>query len=362
MMLPGLLLVFAVSIGPATLWSGEVISDERIAAATPQGLELRQRFDAGSIDGRALVPWGEVKSIANGWSGAESYREVADAVYRAEERLARGDAAGAGWLLEPLSRTYFQERGATTSQIASALVMVRVLDGRTGGAVDAWLVWRQDRGGPGRAWLDPVTGLCPSLPPVFVEAVAAEILRGDPSESDVMRSIYRAAAAAGSDSEGDMLASVDRSARDRADVGVRMVWDMVRARTDSDASVRRAARESLDRKGRGTESGWLGTWAELGVGVSLLGEADAGTRDAGAARLIAVIVEYSRAAPGLTSLARDLLVDYFEETGRAGHAESVRGMDRAALIGFSAGIGEDRDGTSGESRGVPAGENTLENP
>jgi len=360
-MLAWLGFMLTVAIGPATLWSGETIAEDRISGVTSQGLEIRQSFDEGSIVDRAVIPWGEVRSVANAWSGAEQYRSVADALKRAEERLARGDAPGASWLLEPLAEDYFDERGTTTGQIASALVMTRVLEGRTSDAIDAWLVWRADRAGPARDWLDAATGLCPALPPVFAPETEHALVAQDRSDTEVMRAIYGVAAQVSAGDSGNGLESIPRTPRDRADLGVRYVWDMVRASTEPEASARRAAREAIDRRGRTGDADWQGAWADLGVGVSLMREPGRRLQDTGAARLIAVIVEHPRAAPGLTALARDLLVGYFERTGRPGHAEAVRGMDRAALLGLAIRSTED-DESVNDSQTTPDGAGSLENP
>ncbi len=344
------LVLFSLAIGPVTLWSGETVPRERVGGVTDQGIEVRQGSGAGEVGGSTLVPWGRVRSIGNGWEGARSYESIADAIARAESRLARGDAAGAGWLLEPLAERYFGASGPTTSQIASALIMVRLMDDDRAGAMEAWLVWYRDRGGPARGWLDQETGLCPSLPPVFTPEPAPPTPPSSGGEPlGVMEGLYRVARAGARSGTRDGLGSIARSPRDRADPGIRWVWDIVRASGDPDPAGRRSARAAIDRRGR-PEGDWRAAWAHLGVGVSLLGEPDRRSADAGAARLISVIIEHPRAAPGLTALARDLLIGYFESTGRPGHAESVRGMDRAALLGLEPGLRAGADET--EDRGV----------
>lgn len=344
-MLAVLMAILTVIIGPATLWSGEQIPSERIEGVTAQGVQIRQSFEAGSIAESTLIPWVEVRSIGNSWSGAERYEEVADSLKRAEDRLARGDASGAGRLLEPLAETYFGEPGPTTSQVASALVMIRMLDGDSEGALNAWLVWRGQRGGPDRAWIDSATGLCPALPPVFRRAneVGAENTdRGDPvAASDVMRFVYSIAAMNATEPRSIDLGEIERGPQDRADLGVRMVWDIVRANTDPDPSARRAARDAIDRRGRAARSEWEIAWAHLAVGVSQMGESDRLLRDAGAARLVSVIIEHPKVAPGLSDLTRDLLIEYFEETDRPHHVASVRALDRAALLGLAQQVGSD---------------------
>ncbi|MEM9374073.1 MAG: hypothetical protein AAGA55_10560, partial [Planctomycetota bacterium] len=312
------------AVGPVTLWSGETIPGERVAAATDQGVVLQQRFDEGTIAETTLVPWARVRSIGNDWEGAAEYRGIADALWRAEDRLARGDTVGSGWLLEPLADKFLAERGPTSSQIASALTMIRFLDGDTPGAIEAWLVWREDRSGPERDWLDPETGLCPSLPPVMQAMAGRTRPTVDLAGPGAMRSVYAFVSGVGG------LESIEPTARAKADPGFRLVWDMVRAASHPDPTIRRSARESLARRDRPGKERWRAAWSHLGRGLSLMREEDPRTRDAGAAHLITVIIEYPRAAPGLTGLARDVLLRYFEETARAEHAESVRAMDRAA--------------------------------
>lgn len=357
-MLSLLAAICTLAIGPVTLWSGETIPRDRVEGVNEQGVEIRQSFEAGEIAESTLVPWGQVRSVGNGWQGAAEYEAVADAIWRAEARLARGDAIGAGWLLEPLADRYFASGGPTTAQVASALVMVRLMGNDRLGATEAWLVWRETRRGPARAWLDADSGLCPALPPAFPWSTSSADSASSEPDS-VMGQLYNAAASPLSAPTRGGLESIGRDPRDRADPGFRVVWEMVRAVGDPDPTARRAARDAIERRARPGDPDWRLAWAHLGVGMSLLAEPDAQLRDAGASRLISVIVEHPRAAPGLSGLARDTLVDYFESTDRAGHADAVRAMDRVALLGIGAGLGardEERQDAPAE-RGIP-----MENP
>lgn len=337
-----LLLVVAArawGIGPVLLWSGDTIAPERVASVGPQGIELRMTFEPGeSIDDRTLVGWGQVRDIEGGWGEAQRYRAIAEAIHRAEARLARADMHGAGLALEAHAGPYMLTMGPTSSQIASAMVGVHLYGGDRVRAAHAWFATLGGTAGVDRPWIDVQTGLCPALPPVFTREAGAEFLASEAAEhADTVRAamaeLYREAAYVATGNPGDR---VQPDARAKADPAVRFVIDMVRAQTETDPSARRAAREALDRRGRAADErhAWIAAWAGLGVGVSMMGEQEVTDRDAGAARLVSVLIEQSQAAPGIAELARELLVDYFESTGRVGHADAVRSMERAALLGL----------------------------
>lgn len=327
------LLGLCVVLGPVVLRSGERVEGERLGAVTAQGIELKQSFQPGAIAAVSMIPWGDVARVEGAWGEAERYRPLVDALDRAERRLARGDAHGAGELLEPLAKEYLGTRGPTTAQVASALVITRVLGGDDEGAIDAWLVWRDDPRGPARAWLDGETGLCPALPPVIALPALEDGKWASGYKSDAAGALAQmyALAALPRDRHQDIE---DPSTKQRSDAGVRLVWEVVRAVRSGEASQRAGARDALRRRMRSGSPAWQRAWSRLGIGLSLMSETDRLEGDAGAGELVAVLVEQQGSAPGLSDLARDRLIEYFESTGRPQHAQSVRAMDRAALLGL----------------------------
>jgi hypothetical protein len=322
-----------------TLRDGRTIAADHVQSVTDQGVALKPGLAGDGTPRALLVPWVEVAEVglqdASSWGEAEAYRMVADALIRVEMRLSRGDVPGTLRLLGPLSERYLAGSGPTTGLVASALVVCRTLREDPSGAARAWLVWRRTREGPDRDWIDATTGLVPALPPVWTARHGATFLAlptgslGDSEYATELAALYARAArhATGETMDEELNAP---STRLRADAGVRLVWEMVRAQIDPALSGRREARDALRRRLRSGSPAWEEAWAHLGIGVSLIGEPDPMDADAGAAELVGVIISYRDAAPWLAELAMMLATDYFERTGRPEYAEAVMAMDRAA--------------------------------
>ncbi len=330
-----------LALGPVVLRDGQRIEPDRVEGFTPQGVRVTPDFSESQPAVAGLVPWAVVQDIEGAWGDAERYRQTADALRRAETRLARGDATGARHLLEPLAEEYLTETGPTTAALCSALAITRLLRDDRPGAARAWLGWRADPQGPARPWIDADSGLSPGLPPVWSERDARAFLQTaalppEAAEHAVaLADLYRLAAAAALDAaDGPPLAPSAPPARLRADAGVRLVWDAVRAQAEPDPEARQNGREALARRLESPAPAWEHAWCRLATGASLLGEEDPIRSDAGAAELITVILLGQDAGPGLAGLAADLAADYFERTGRPGHARAVRSMHRAAQSGL----------------------------
>lgn len=341
------LLAVAVALGPVVLRDGTRYDAEQARRFTfnGQGIQIDIAPDPSSSvpPVRRFVGWAEVESVggaSGGWGEAEAYRSVAEALDRAEKRLARGDVTGARALLEPLADRYLKETGPTSGSIASMLAWCRVLRSDRAGAAEAWLAWRRGDG-PARDWIDAGTGLAPSIPPVWTGSDAREaatllipvasMASGNDPASELIR-LYTLAAVVASGGEAGEYDGPET--RLRADPGVRLVWEMVRAQVEPEAAGRRGARDALRRRARTTGPAWQDAWVHLGLGASLLRESDRIEADAGAAELLTVVLLHQDTAPGLAELAVDLAVEYFERTGRSGHAEAVLAMDMAAISGL----------------------------
>lgn len=337
----GVLLALVVAAGPVVLRDGTRLEEAAVAGFNDQGVVLRPAFDGGPAPGRALVPWGEVADVEGGWGEARPYREVAEAVGLAEARLARGDATGARALLEPLAARYLGRQGPTSAAVASALAACRSLREDRPGAVAAWLAWRASGGGAERAWIDQATGLAPALPPVWAaseraaaaEALAAVGRAADGGAAGELAVLY----ALSSNGPEDEAAYEGPEARLRADPGVRLVWEMVRAQNADARSDRDAARAALRRRLRPSEPAWQRAWARLGIGAGLLREDDRVEQDAGAGELLTVVLLHRDAAPGLSELALRLACEHFERSGRPGHAAAYRAIDLEAASGLRPG-------------------------
>lgn len=332
------LVLWIMTVGPVHLRSGEKIAADRVAGVSAQGVELKPAFDNAALSGVKVVPWSDVLTIENGWAGAEPFRPLADSINRAEGRLGRGDFAGAGTIIEPLSTEHLSLRGPTSGAIASSLTMVRVLRSDPAGAAVAWLAWRSSPAGPARAWIDPETGLCPSLPPVWSEPQARDFLAEDlaglglEQPAGMLAALYANAAHAALGGEAEPAPDAD--SRSKSDPGVRLVVEILRAQTETDPTSLAAARDALRRRVRAGGPPWQDAWCRLGLGVSALREDDRLEADAGAGELVAVLLEHRLTAPGLTDVARQRLIDYFHRTARPEHARAVEAMDHAALSGI----------------------------
>lgn len=328
-----------LAIGPVVLRGGERIEPGRVEAFTPQGVRVLPDFSQGQPTHAGLIPWAEVTDIEGGWGDAEPYRQTADALRRAEARLARGDATGARRLLEPLGEQYLAETGPTTAAVCSALAITRLLRDDRPGAARAWLGWRAEPQGPARPWIDAESGLCPGLPPVWAADDARAFLRaaalppGASEHAVALADLYQLAAASAVGPAGSEPLTAP-PARLRADPGVRLVWDAVRAQAEPQPEARQSGRDALARRLDAPASSWEHAWCRLATGASLLGEPDPIQSDAGAAELITVVLLHQDAGPGLAALAADLASEYFERTGRPDHAAAVRSMHRAARSGL----------------------------
>ncbi len=374
-------MLVAVALGPVVLRDGTRYDAEQAKRFTfnGQGIQIDIAPDpgAGVPPVRRFVGWAEVERVgaegAGGWGEAEAYRSVADALDRAEKRLARGDVTGARVLLEPLAERYLKETGPTSGAVASMLAWCRVLRSDRAGAAEAWLAWRRGDagggGGPARDWIDAATGLAPAIPPVWAGSDARETatllmpmsaLAGanDPSSELIRLYTLMAVVASG----GEVGEYDGPETRLRADPGVRLVWEMVRAQADPEAAGRRGARDALRRRARTPGPAWQAAWVHLGLGASLLREPERIDADAGAAELLTVVLLHQDTAPGLAELAADLAVEYFERTGRSGHAEAVRAMDTAAIHGLLPRPAPPSETDTPDLQNEPATEPTEETP
>lgn len=343
-------------IGPIVLWSGEPIKPDEVASVGPQGITLSVSFDSDAAIGqRSIIGWGAVKEIQGGWGEARAYREVSVAIRIAEQRLARGDTYGAGLALRSVSEPYRTQSGPTSSQILSALVLIDLFRGEREAAIENWISTIGDAPPHRRSWIDSGTRLCVALPPVFSRDESIRFLEKNPEASqDVVQSgawdLYIAAARIASKQPAG---EIELAPRAKSDPGVRLLMEIVQAQSDPELAGRRAARQALARRSRSTAPAWEQVWSRLGMGVSLMGESDMTSRDAGAAKLISVLVELPNAAPGLAELTRDLLVEYFTETDRPGHVDAVRTMERASLLGIGLGVMKSASAPRNESGNLP---------
>ena len=168
-------------------------ADRVVAAATPLdgGLEVRTGVATGVSpdDGRGgevreLIPWDEVRGVvhADGRHPADAFLPMAEDLWRARIRVARGDAALARHLLERHWERLRGASGPTAQMVAEGLLRATVEAGDLRAAVGPWIACLRlgSAGTPTRfgalePLLDDGTGLLPALPP-FVPAEVRQAL------------------------------------------------------------------------------------------------------------------------------------------------------------------------------------------
>ena len=270
---------------------------------------------------------------------ARQVAPVAEKAWLARVRLERSDALAAEPLYEELFRAFEGRRGATACAVAEGLLRCRLRRGAQAGAIAPWLAWvrASDPSMPVPALditsppnqpplIDPGTGLCPFLPPVWlnvasVQAFArADAIVGDDAGGKrglALAALYRLAARleAGLASESEANALPVRS----TDPGVSLVAQIVAAR-GADADKRRDARQLLLARLKQRMPAWEEAWVRVGVGRSLLREQDVEERLIGLAHLLHVPARLRASQPYLAGVA----------LGDAALAEAALGNTSAA--------------------------------
>ena len=266
------------------------------------------------------VPWDAVAAVRGRFaSDAALHAAAADASWRARTRLERGDMGGAEPLFESLEDRYAGRRGAMAQLIAGGLVLCRVARGANALAVEPFLSYVEAREGDpsprlivrGGEGIDPIdltpldelTGLNPSLPPIWLATPAVQTsLRLERRErtgrAAMLGAIYHASM------QTEAGTAVMPAEPGDADDAVRLVWEIVAARA-GDASTRASARDRL-RARLSSETApppWMAAWCRCAVGRSLLREVDAETRMVAVAELLVIPATLEHAAPYVTGVA-----------------------------------------------------------
>ncbi|HMN39196.1 MAG TPA: hypothetical protein PKE29_00005, partial [Phycisphaerales bacterium] len=154
--------------------------------------------------------------------------------------------------------------------------------------------------------IDGDTGLVPSLPPVFLRdgeldagAMSEEwgsLVSGSAGKAE-LGALYRAAIRFEAGVPVESLSGPPLSR------GARFVWEIVRARV-GDGAERRDARGALLGRLEGKDlEPWTECWCRVGVGRSLLREADAESRRRGVVELLHAPARFARVSPTVASIA-----------------------------------------------------------
>ncbi len=310
---------------------------------------------AGDAQGLRVVSWDRVRSIVSADGSAASIPSVliayADGLFRVRTRLERGDIDLAARAAERLYAQGDAIEGPSGELLAECVLRVRLARGAHASAISPWLrllnvrasapAVRADAPAP---WIggtttlspiiDPATGLCPTLPPIFstlrgpaaVRTLADEVVSLAAPASQLgarageLLAWYRAAAAhaAGLVSPAP---GVRGSGTTIADDGVQLVRELVLARVGN-AKEREQARAALqqrltaiERSGGASDETeqpapdstvherWVAGWCHAALGLSLLREESPESRRRGVLELLHLPARFGDELPQLTRIA-----------------------------------------------------------
>jgi len=293
---------------------------------------------AVATDPPATITWDRVLRVDGEHAAdAERYAEMADDLWRARTRLARGDVS----LSAPIFEAWFARddgpTGATRLVVAEGLLVCRLARLAQVASVEPWLEalrLRRALGGPIEpgfpSALDPATGLAPALAPVWLDGPAVEAFAVTPIEPtgddlvDALAAMLRESAAieTGAPVVGRAATAIDHD-------GARLVRAMIDAISGVPA-VRERARTIL-RSGLSRDEGtWREAWRRAALGRSLLLESDLESRDAGLVHLAHLPARFTRSQPYLAGVALALMADEFARRGDHAAAGALR-ADLAGL-------------------------------
>lgn len=291
----------------------------------------------GGVTQHVIVGLELVREVRGVQAGAfDERRAIAEKCWRGVTRVQRGDFAGAEPLLEELSPEFAGTQGPTGGAVFDALLRCRLARGAVSGSIAAWLRMLEARGGvpteKAATWIggrvegggvaDEMTGLVPSLPPVFAPGAQGEASTGGLDElmgsgdAKVARlAMYYRAAAIAENGAGAEGGPVLVPYIDDGDEGVKLVRDVVLARAGDEAQ-RRAARERLEQRLRtDNPAGWVEAWCRVGIGRSLVKESDGAERKWGVLQMLHVPARLSRQSPELAAVALSESARVLDELG-----------------------------------------------
>lgn len=295
-------------------------------------------LNAGAV--RWRIGWNRVAAV-RGNDLDPALLDLADRSWRGCSRAERGDYLAAEPLLEALLDSYHGRTGPTAADVSLALLRCRLNRGAYVQAVPAMLVhagavsagregWfepasrrepRQDELPDAQVW-DDALGLCPSLPPMWIDAPATQALaRRDwprhAGRAETLSALYAASLR--------FEAGLDPSlpARPAIDDGASLVFDVVAART-GDAATRAAARASLVMRSKKTPPEWVEVWCRAALGRSLVMEPDAESRLLGVAELLRVPALHERFNPYVSGLCLAEAAVALDRLGEPDAAASLR--------------------------------------
>ena len=302
---------------PVELRSGDVID------APVEGIS-RAGVTVGGMQSR-VIAWDRIARVTGARQReAEAFASFATDAWRARSRLARSDVDLARPIFERLYTSGEELVGPTGLLIAEGAMRCR-LDTDPRSATEAWLdalVLRAtgvkiDGEPVAEGFTDRVTGLAPSLPPVFLDGrppSAPKIGTGD-ARADAYAAMYAFAM-------GAPITDLVRAASD--DPAVEFVRLLVLAQRGEPAE-RDVARRLLEEQLRtGDERDWRDAWRLGAIGRALLRSEDEEQRRRAVFVLLEIPARWGRAQPHLSAVALHDIALGLEALGRSAEADLVR--------------------------------------
>ena len=321
------------AFGQVVLRSGETL-DAPISEVSAAGVAVRG-------DAPGVLTWDRIGAVRGEHADeAAPFLPMAEALWRARTRLARGDVR----LARPIFEEWFSRddgpTGATALLVAEGLLRCRLAGFAQTSAIEPWLRALSLRDEGARADLgfesaiDDSTGLAPGLPPIWLPGAAVSAFAGTPplrtgdQLADALAALYHEAA---------VIETVDPAAStppaQPVEPGAQsLVRAIIEARSE-DHAVRARARVRL-RSGLARDQGsWREAWRRAALGRSLLMEDDPDARDLGLVQLLHLPARFRSAQPYLTGVALALAAAELEAQGDAAGAarltEELAALDPA---------------------------------
>jgi hypothetical protein len=306
----------------------------RGVAEPPKGVIVA--VDASGVtvksgDTMLVLSWDKVAEVQGEQAAAaREFSDLALRAWRARSRIERLDYVAAEPLFDELFVENLGRTGATACVIAEGALRCRLNRGVQSGAIGPWLAWLEAAGTESLApaievvlppgvppLVDSSTGLCPSLPPIWmrlpsVEAFAREVEPGAAGDSktsssepasqskwSVLGKMYHLAAAFECGVTGEVVSGT-LPVRHQ-DPGIALVAQIVAARAGT-PEVRRDARRLLTDRLSHRAPQWQEAWVRTGVGRSLLRESALEDRLLGVAQVLHVPARLRGASPYLSGV------------------------------------------------------------
>ncbi|MHC4977192.1 MAG: hypothetical protein ACYTF7_11390 [Planctomycetota bacterium] len=270
MLLEAMAALGAIATAPVHLHGGLVV-DDPIVAITDQGIGV------GDVNAASWISWDRVRDVTGERAGdAGAYLSMADGLWRARIRLARGDVVLAEGVFDELFERYEGTSGATALVVCEGRLRCALHQGAQASALAPWLeVVRLRLEGerlagepPLPSILDERTSLLPALPPFFLgldTPSARDVLSGAMARDSldgVLARLYLAVIGG----EG-----VEIDQRWVEHPGVALLVECFEVLHTSGAQ-RGRARQSLAQRIEGNPDTWIEAWGRVAMGESLIRE------------------------------------------------------------------------------------------